>query len=67
MRKVKERFGMGRRIAWRREGAMIRRGAQGGSAELLSPAQQRAIDDRFRGALAEHVPDLRYEDFADPA
>jgi hypothetical protein len=67
MRRVKERFGMGRRIAWRREGAMIRRGAQGGSSELLTPEQQRAIDDRFRGTLAEHAPDLSYEDFADPA
>jgi hypothetical protein len=66
MKRIDEKFRVGRRIPWR-EGAMLRRGAQGGAGELLSFAQQRELDDYFVSELRRHHCHLPYEDFADPA
>lgn len=46
-----------------RERTMIRRGAAGGSDELLSAAQQQAIDDRMRQRLAELGSDFPYDEY----
>lgn len=42
---------------------MVRRGVAGGSAELLSPEQQRAIDAYCRDALRDLGSDLPYDEF----
>lgn len=42
-------------------GTMVRRGRAGGSAELLSPQQQRRIDDYWRGELARLGSDFPYD------
>lgn len=44
MKAIDHKFSIGRMIPWREPGAMMRKGAQGGSSELLSPAQQREVD-----------------------
>ncbi len=41
---------------------MLRRGASGGSAELLSPDQQRKIDDYFRADLQARGCDFPFDD-----
>jgi hypothetical protein len=43
----------------------VRNGAQGGSSELLSPAQQRIIDVYFRAELERLGSDFPYEQFCD--
>lgn len=45
----------------RTRGTMMRRGESGGSAELLSPAQQRRIDDHWRAELARVGCDFPYD------
>ena len=44
MHGIDHKFGMGRVIPWLKPGRMLRKGAQGGSSELLSAAQQREVD-----------------------
>jgi len=67
MKGIDEKFRVGKMIPWRPEGAMIRRGQQGGSAELLSPARQRQIDEHFTAELKRLGSDFPYEQFCDPA
>ncbi len=57
------KFAMGRMVAGREPGVMIRSGLQGGSSELLTSAQQRRIDDHFIGELARIGSDFPYADF----
>jgi hypothetical protein len=45
----------------------MRKGTQGGSAELLSPAQQREVDAFCRAELQRLGCDLPYDEFADAA
>lgn len=46
---------------------MIRRGVSGGSSELLSPEQQRFVDEYFRADLAKRGCDFPYDEtYADP-
>ncbi len=49
------------------EVAMIRRGHQGGSSELLSSSQQRHMDAYFMAELKRLGCDLPYEQFCDVA
>ena len=67
MKRVDRKFGMGKMIPWRAEGAMIRKGTLGGSSELLSPAQQREMDAHFQAELHALGSDLPYGDFCEPA
>jgi hypothetical protein len=67
MKKIDARFRMGRIIPWREEGAMIRRGVQGGASELLTPERQREIDAHFQAELKKLGSDLPYEEFCDVA
>src|SRR5262249_3638738 len=46
----------------RQEGATIRRGARGRSAELLPPKLQERIDDHCRGELRRLGCDFPYDD-----
>ena len=67
MKGIDEKFGMWRMIPWKAEGAMIRKGAQGGSSELLSPERQREIDAYFMAELKRLGSDFPYEQFCDVA
>lgn len=67
MKRIDEKFRPGRMVPWGPEGAMIRKGTQGGSAELLSKEQQRQIDARFLAELKELGSDFPYEEFCDLA
>jgi len=57
------KFAMGKMVAWRKPGAMIRAGRQGGSSEMLSPAQQRRIDEYFTSELKRLGSDFPYDEF----
>lgn len=52
---------------WRPEPTLVRKGKQGGSSELLSPAQQRQLDTHFMAELKRLNCDLPYEEFCDLA
>jgi hypothetical protein len=43
-------------------GSMMRRGKSGGSAELLTPEQQRHIDEYWRAELAKLECDFPYDE-----
>jgi hypothetical protein len=65
MRAADRKVAMGKLIAWRKPGAMIRKGSQGGSSELLTPAQQRQIDEYFIAELARLGSDFPYAEFCE--
>jgi len=67
MKREDRKFHMGKLVPWRPPGSMVRSGRQGGSAELLGPAQQRAVDEYFQATLRAMGSDLPYEDFSDLA
>ena len=52
---------------WGRQSQMIRKGAQGGSSEMLTPARQREMDTHFMAELKRLGSDLPYEDSCDVA
>jgi hypothetical protein len=49
------------------KGAMMRRGKSGGSAELITPEQQRRIDDHWRAELERMGCDFPYDTAFDSA
>ena len=61
------KFAMGKMVAWRNPGVMIRKGSQGGSSELLTLAQQQRIDEYFMAELARLGSDFPYEEFCESA
>ena len=65
MKGIDHKFRMGKLIPWRAEGAMMRKGAQGGSSELLSRERQWEMDAYFRAELKRLGSDFRYEEFCD--
>jgi len=67
MHRVDAKFANWRIVPWRGTGTMVRRGAQGGSSELLSLEQQRRIDDYCRAELRRLGSDFPYEEFCDVA
>src|SRR5262249_23680281 len=67
MQRIDVKFRTWKMKPWGREGPMIRKGAHGGSSELLSPTQQRQVDDYFREALQRLGSDFPYEEFCDVA
>jgi Sulfotransferase domain len=67
MKAIDPKFAMGKMIAWREPGVMIRKGSQGGSAEMLTPVQQRRIDEYFIGELARLGSDFPYAEFCELA
>jgi hypothetical protein len=54
-------------IPWGSTMTMIRKGAQGGSSELLSLDQQKEIDRYFRAELKSLGSNFPYEEFCDLA
>ena len=67
MKQMDHKFAMGQLIPWMKPGAMIRKGTQGGSAELLTPGQQREMDAYFQAELQRLGSDFPYEEFCDLA
>jgi hypothetical protein len=67
MKRMDEKFSMGKLIPWRAGGPMIRRGALGGSSELLDSEQQRRADAHFMAELKRLGSDFPYTEFCDPA
>jgi hypothetical protein len=66
MKAIDRKFAIGKIIAWREPGAMIRAGKQGGASEMLNPEQQRQIDQYFRAELKRLGSDFPYEEFCTP-
>jgi hypothetical protein len=65
MKGIDEKFRMWKMIPWRGENRMLRKGAQGGSSELLTVEQQRHIDAHFMAELKRLGSDFPYEEFCD--
>jgi hypothetical protein len=65
MKAIDRKFAMGKMVAWREPGAMIRKGSQGGSSELLSLEQQRRADAHFIAELKQLGSDFPYSEFCD--
>lgn len=65
MKGIDHKFRIGKVIPWRKEGAMMRKGVQGGSAELLSRERQREMDTHFMAELKRLGSDFPYEEFSD--
>ena len=67
MKAIDQKFAMGKMVAWREPGVMIRAGKQGGSSEMLSAEQQRQIDQYFMAELKRLGSDFPYDEFCDLA
>jgi hypothetical protein len=67
MKRIDHKFHIGKMIPWREPGAMMRRGTQGGSSELLTPERQREVDAFCKAELTRLGCDFPYEEFCDPA
>ncbi len=67
MKQNDEKFGMWPMIPWRGENRMLRKGAQGGSSELLTPERQREMDCHFVAELKRLGSDFPYDEFCDLA
>jgi hypothetical protein len=67
MKQNDRKYAMGQLVPWREPGAMIRKGAHGGSSEMLSPERQRQIDQHFIAELRRLGSDFPYEEFCDLA
>jgi hypothetical protein len=65
MKAIDHKFRIGKMIPWHPEGAMMRKGKQGGSSELLSRERQREMDAYFRAELTRLGSDFPYEEFCD--
>lgn len=61
MKAAANKFEPGLVVPWGKEGAMMRRGKSGGSSELLTPEQQRRIDDHCRAQLKRLGCDFPYD------
>ena len=67
MKRMDEKFEVWKMIPWRASTSMMRKGAQGGSSELLTPEKQQAMDEYFIAELKRLGSDLPYEEFCDLA
>ena len=67
MKGIDHKFRVGKLVPWLPEGAMIRKGEQGGSSELLSAERQRAVDTYFQRELKRLGSDFPYDEFCDVA
>ncbi len=65
MKGIDHKFHMGKMRPWAEAGPMIRKGKQGGSAELLTPAQQHEMDAHFQAELRELGSDFPYAEFCE--
>ena len=65
MKRIDNKFEVWRMVPWRTPTKMMRKGTQGGSAELLTPERQREMDAYFMAELKRLGSDLPYEEFCD--
>ena len=64
MKAIDHKFYPGRIMPWSSpNGKMIRQGKVGNSAELLTPEQQRRIEDHFRAKLQQMGSDFPYDEW----
>ena len=67
MKGIDAKFGVWAMFPWQTPSTMIRKGARGGSSELLTREQQRRIDQTFQAELKNLGSDFPYEEFCDLA
>jgi len=67
MKRIDDKFRNWAMLPWDPDPVMIRKGAQGGSSELLRREQQRQIDAHFIAELERMGSDFPYEEFCDLA
>ena len=67
MKSIDSKFSVWKMTPWSSDGTMMRKGVQGGSSELLSPEQQRQVDQYFIAELTRLGSDLPYDEFCDLA
>lgn len=67
MKRIDHKFGTFQVIPWRAPSVMMRKGQQGGSGELLTPAQQREVDAHCIAELKRLGSDLPYAEFCELA
>ena len=65
MRSIDEKFEVWNVIPWHSKTGMMRKGAHGGSSELLSLDQQREMDRYFMTELKRLQSDFPYEEFCE--
>jgi len=65
MKKIDYKFAPPSTIPTGRQSTMMRKGQQGGSSELLTPAQQREMDAFFIAEFRRLGSDFPYEEFCD--
>lgn len=65
MKQHDDKFRTWKFVPWSIDTPMVRKGAQGGSSELLTQAQQRRIDDYFRSELKRLGSEFPYDEFCD--
>ncbi len=62
MKQAGEKFDPGQILPWTRDRSMVRSGTSGSSSDLLTPAQQKQIDDYCRADLKRLGCDFPYDD-----
>jgi len=65
MKRIDDKFGVWKMVPWKTPTTMMRKGTQGGSSELLTPARQREMDAFFMAELKRLGSDLPYEEFCE--
>jgi hypothetical protein len=63
MKTIDDKFSTGKFLSLRAAAPMVRKGTEGGSSELISPAQARRIDEYFIAELKKLGSDFPYEEF----
>jgi len=65
MKQIDQKFRSWKITPWGSPASMMRKGAQGGSSELLTPARQREMDAYWMAELKRLGSDFPYEEFCD--
>jgi hypothetical protein len=63
MKRIDDRFSMWPLMPWGGNVTMIRKGSEGGASELLTPEQERRIDEYFTAELRRIGSDFPYDAF----
>jgi hypothetical protein len=63
MKTIDDKFSTGKFLAFGGPASMIRKGAEGSSSELLTPAQACRVDEYFMAELRRLGSDFPYEEF----
>ena len=63
MKRIDDKFSTGKFLSFRKPAAMMRKGSDGGSTELITAAQARRIDEYFIAELKRLGSDFPYADF----